>query len=173
MKQISQELGITQQKHRTGGLQHRETKYCPKIFMESLNHKQLNKWCGSDRCTKNMKTWIGNKKTNKKWYIVVQPLMRPHFDGCAKTPNAGNFSYNCKNTRTTSDAGPIIRVSFAKEGKTQVEWVVIVRCRTQKWTRTNNVPPNGSTYHVLNFNKMTMRSPWWETWEKYCGDGRV
>ncbi len=67
--------------------------------------------------------------------------------------------------------GPIICVSSAKEGKTQVGWVVVVRRRVQRWARTNNVPPNRSRCYVFNSNKMTMKSPWKKTWEKYCEDG--
>jgi hypothetical protein len=32
-----------------------------------------------------------------------------------------------KNARTTFDANPIICVSFTKEGKTQVGWVIAIR----------------------------------------------
>jgi hypothetical protein len=35
-----------------------------------------------------------------------------------ESPNANNSSYNCKNVKTTSDAGLVICVSFANEGKT-------------------------------------------------------
>jgi hypothetical protein len=50
-----------------------------------------------------------------------------HFDGCIESPNADNSSYNRKNARTTYNARPIICVSFAKEGKTQVGWDVTIR----------------------------------------------
>jgi len=43
-----------------------------------------------------------------------------------ESPNANNSSYNRKNVKTTSDAGLVICVSFANEGKTQVKRAVIV-----------------------------------------------
>ncbi len=65
---------------------------------------------------------------------MVQPLKRPNytFTSCTKIPNANNFSYNCKTTRTTSDVRPIICVSSTKERKTQVRWDITIRQKTQK-----------------------------------------
>ncbi len=54
--------------------------------------------------------------------------------------------------------------------KALIWWVVIVRQKAQRWTKINNTFPNGSPYHVPNFNEMTMRSPCWEAWGKYNGD---
>ncbi len=43
-----------------------------------------------------------------------------HFVGYTESPNANNSYCNCKNTKTTSNAGPNICVSFIKKRKTQV-----------------------------------------------------
>jgi len=86
-----------------------------------------------------------------------------HFVNYIESPNVDNSSHNCKNTGTTSDVGPTLCVAFAKEGKTHVGWVVVIGQKTRRWTKTNNIPPNGSPYRVPNFDKMTMRSPCWET----------
>ncbi len=80
-----------------------------------------------------------------------------------ESPNANNSSYNRKNVKTTFDAGLVICVSFANEGKTQVKRAAIVGWKMQKWVRSNNIHPNGSPCCVPNFNKMTMRSPCSET----------
>jgi hypothetical protein len=63
--------------------------------------------------------------------------------------NANNSSYNHKNAGTTSNVKPIICVSSAKEGKTQVGWATIVKQRAQRWTRTNNTPSDGSLIMFL------------------------
>ncbi len=60
-----------------------------------------------------------------------------------------------------------------RKEKTQIKQVAIVRRRTQRWTKTNNAFPNGFPYPVLNSDKMTMRSPCWEIFEKYNGDGHA
>ncbi len=94
-----------------------------------------------------------------------------HFVGCTERPNADNYSYNRKKVGTTSDGGPIICVSFAKKRKTQVGWATIIGQKAQKWTKVNNIPPNGSPYRIHDFDEMTMKSPCWIAWEKYNGDG--
>jgi len=66
-----------------------------------------------------------------------------HFTGCIERPNANNSFYSCKNARITFNARPNICVSFTKEGKTQIKWVVIVRRITRRWAKVNNVPSNG------------------------------
>jgi hypothetical protein len=43
-----------------------------------------------------------------------------------ESPNAPNSFYNHKKTTNTSDAKPIMCISFANEGKTQVGWVVAI-----------------------------------------------
>jgi hypothetical protein len=40
-----------------------------------------------------------------------------------------------------------------------VGWVAIVGWKMQRWTKANNIHPNGSLCCVPNFNKMTMKSP--------------
>jgi hypothetical protein len=49
-----------------------------------------------------------------------------HVNGYIESPNVNNSFYNCKNVKTTSDAGLAICVSFANEGKTQVRWAAVV-----------------------------------------------
>jgi hypothetical protein len=119
-KQLARALGIAQWKHCKNHFRickHRHTRYHPKIFMKNLNLKRLNEWCGTHRCTQNMKTQVRSKKVEKKWYKVIQPLWRPNY---TKSLNANNFSCNCKNIKTTSNVGPNICVSYVKEGKTQM-----------------------------------------------------
>jgi hypothetical protein len=70
-----------------------------------------------------------------------------HFIGYIERPDVENSSYNCKKTRTTFDARLIICVSFANEGKTKIGWVAVIGRKTQRWAKTNNIPPNGSTCH--------------------------
>ncbi len=53
-----------------------------------------------------------------------------HFIGCTKNLNAENSYCNHKKKRTTSNAGPIICVSFANKRKTQVGWAIAVGQRT-------------------------------------------
>jgi hypothetical protein len=74
---------------------------------------------------------------------------------------------------TTFNMGPTICVSSTNEKKTQVGWVVAIRWIVQKWIRANNIPPNGSLCHILNFNEMIMKCPCQVTWKKYSGDGHA
>jgi hypothetical protein len=163
-KQVAWVLGVTQWKHCKSLMRickHRATRYRLEILMESLNHKWFNKWCGSHQCTQNIKTRVRSKKTKNKWYKMVQPSRRPNYTFCWLhwKPYVDNSSCNCKNVRTTYNAGPTICVSSAKEGKTQVRHATIVGRRTWRWAKTNNGSPNGSLCHVPNSNKMIMRSP--------------
>jgi hypothetical protein len=48
-----------------------------------------------------------------------------------------------------------------------------VKLKGIKNTLNNNVPPNESSYRLFDFNEMVMRSPCWEAWEKYNGDGHA
>jgi hypothetical protein len=66
------------------------------------------------------------KRSDIKWSNLCGD-QDTQFVGYIKSHNANNSCNNRKNTRTTSDVGPPICVSFAKEGKTQVKWVVVVR----------------------------------------------
>jgi hypothetical protein len=66
-----------------------------------------------------------------KWFNLLED-QATHFDEYTESPNANNSSYKCKNVRSTSNAGLAICVSFANEGKTQVGWVVIIGCKTQR-----------------------------------------
>ncbi len=67
-----------------------------------------------------------------------------HFAGYTESPNVNNSSCNHYNAKTTSNVGPTICVSFAKEGKTQVRWATAIGWKAWRWARTNNIPPNGS-----------------------------
>jgi hypothetical protein len=130
MKQVAWALNVTQWKHHKNCMKickDKGTRYHPKILMENLNHKWLNKWCGFHWCNQNTKIRVESKKARRMWYKVVWPLKRQttHFVGCTKRPNVNNFSCNCKNAKIAFDMKPNICVLFAKEGKTQVGWVVV------------------------------------------------
>jgi hypothetical protein len=69
--------------------------------------------------------------------------------------------------------GPIIYVSFANERETQVKGGCCCKTKNVEVNKINNVPPNGSPCHVLNYDEMTVISPHWETWKKHSGDGHA
>jgi hypothetical protein len=75
---------------------------------------------------------------------------------CIKSHNVKKFSYNRKKTGITFDARPAICVSSTNERKTQVKWVVVIGQKTRRWTKTNNVPPNGSPCPIHDSNQITM-----------------
>jgi hypothetical protein len=163
-KKVTQALGIAQWEHHKSRLKickHKETRYHPKIFMESFNHKLLNKWCGSSITPKIWKLKSKVRKSGKSDREWSNPYgnQATHFTGCT---NAKKISCNCKNVRTTYDARLNICVSSNKEKKTQVRLVVDVGQKMRRRAKANNAHPNGSPYHVPNFDKMTMRSPCWE-----------
>jgi hypothetical protein len=163
IKQVAQVLGISQREHCKSHLRickHRNIRYCPKIFMESLN-KQFNEWCGFHRCTQIYEKPNSRvRKLGRNYIEWFNPCgdQTTHFDTYIENPNVDNSSCNHKNVRTTFDAKPTICVSSAKERKTKIGWIVIVRQRAQRWTRTNNVPPNGSPCYVPNSDEMIMIS---------------
>jgi hypothetical protein len=92
-----------------------------------------------------------------------------HFINCIENPNVPNSSCNRKKTSNTSDARPIMCISSANEGKTQIRWVIVIRQRVRRWA--NNTPPKNSFYHVLGSNEIIMKSSCLEASEKYNGDG--
>jgi hypothetical protein len=94
-----------------------------------------------------------------------------HFVSCIKNSNVENSCCNHKKIGTTFDAKPTICVSSTNKGKTQVGWATTIGWRARRWTRTNNVFPNGSLYCVPDSNKMTTKSPCQEAWKKIVGMG--
>jgi hypothetical protein len=86
-----------------------------------------------------------------------------------ENPNAANFASNCTKVGTTSKTTPTIDVSLANEGKTKVGWSVIVRQKMRKCVNANNILFKRSPCHVLNLNKMTMRSSCIKACEEYWG----
>jgi len=64
----------------------------------------------------------------------------------------------------------IICVSSTNKKKTQVRWVVVIRRLAQGWTKGNNALPNWSSCCIFDSNKMSMKSPNQEAWEKYNED---
>ncbi len=54
--------------------------------------------------------------------------------------------------------------------KKKVGWGVIVGQKMQKCVNANKILFQRSPCHVLNLNKMTMRSSCIKACEKYCGD---
>jgi hypothetical protein len=54
-----------------------------------------------------------------------------HFVNCIESLNVPNLSCNHKKTSNTFEVGPIMCVSFATEGKTQVRWATIVGRKAQ------------------------------------------
>jgi hypothetical protein len=156
-------LGVAQQNHHKNHMKickHKETRYHLKILMESFKHKGFNKWCGSHLCTKIWKPKSRVRKLGGNEIEWSNPwgFQTTHFTDYIERPNTNNYSYNRKNVGTTFDARPIICVSSAKERKTQVRWVVVIRWKVRIWAKENNIPPNWSPCHVPNFNEMTMRS---------------
>jgi len=57
------------------------------------------------------------KRSDIKWSNLLGD-QATHVDGYTESPNANNFFYNCKTTKTTFDVRLAICVSFANEGKT-------------------------------------------------------
>jgi hypothetical protein len=84
-----------------------------------------------------------------------------------------NSFCNRKKIGNTFEARPIMCVSFANEGKTQVGWIVVVGWRVQRWTSVNNTPPEESPCCVSDLDEMIMKSLCLEAFENYGGDGRV
>jgi hypothetical protein len=82
-----------------------------------------------------------------------------NFISYTKSPNTKNSCYNHKKIGTTSNARPTICVSSTSQGKTQVGWANVVKQKTQKLTKTNNTPHNGSPCNVPHSNKMIMKLP--------------
>jgi len=171
-------LSITQWEHCKNRLRiykHKKIRYCFKILMKNLNYKGFNKWSKSHQCTQNTKIQVRNKKVKKKWYKVVQsPVeIKPHISLTAlktlmlKTPPTIVKNMNhiwCKTyymciinqwKENTNKVGCCYRAKNMK-----VNWGK--QCSSQ-W-----VP-----YRVLDFDKMTMKSPCWETCEKYSWDGHA
>ncbi len=56
-----------------------------------------------------------------------------------------------------------------KENKTRVGYCY--RVKNMKVSDSKQHSSQWVSSYVLNFDEMTMRSPYWEAWEKYCGDG--
>lgn len=61
----------------------------------------------------------------------------------------------------------IICVYLLNEGKTQINWVIIIRWKIRKYVTTNNITPKGSFSYALNSNEMTMTFMCWKSCEKY------
>jgi len=94
-----------------------------------------------------------------------------HFVNCTKSPNAPNFSYNCKKSNNTSRARPIMCVSSTNERKTQVRWATTVGQKVGRRVSANNTLPKRSPCHVLDSDEMIVRSWCLKASKKYSGDG--
>jgi hypothetical protein len=72
--------------------------------------------------------------------------------------DATNFASNCTKVGTTFEKTPTIYISSTNEGKTKVRWGAIVGQKMRKYVNVNNIMFKRSPCHVLNLNKMTMKS---------------
>jgi hypothetical protein len=70
-----------------------------------------------------------------------------HYANWMENLNVTNSTYNCQRINTISKTKHIICLSLISDGKPQLRWVVVVRWKTQKNIKVNNVPSNRS--HVV------------------------
>ncbi len=75
-----------------------------------------------------------------------------HFIDCTKSLNVPNYFCNRKRKGSMFKIWPTMCVTFTKNRKTQVGWVV--RRRVQRWIIANNIFPKGTPYRVLNLDEM-------------------
>ncbi len=76
---------------------------------------------------------------------ILNGFQNLHFDTLTLSPIKANWVERWSKTQVTSLKGPMMWVSFAKDGKMQLGARAMVFRKVRKWAKTNKGPPRGVT----------------------------